>query len=138
MAEAAWWSARRASRRSCPCWLRTNSDSSCSARLSSLVLTRTKTKYSRGPESTATDFNFCERARRGGMWYREARWRNRLLAEHALMEERFPQFVLTQDQSELLVWRGILEPVEGAQFIISATMPRNYPYAAPQLRVEEP
>ncbi len=72
------------------------------------------------------------------MWYREAKWHNRLLAEQSLMHERFPQFVLTQSPSDLLVWRGVLVPVEGAPFEISVTMPARYPYGAPELRAERP
>jgi ubiquitin-protein ligase len=66
------------------------------------------------------------------------RWRNRLLAEKAIMRSRFPQFILTCTHSDLLVWRGILEPVRSAAFGITATMPANYPYSAPELRVERP
>jgi len=72
------------------------------------------------------------------MWYREAKWRNRLLAEQALMRERFPQFVLTRSSAALLVWRGVLVPVEEASFEISVTMPSRYPYLTPELRAERP
>ena len=40
------------------------------------------------------------------MWYREARWKARLLLEQALMRERFPQFILTRGVGGTLVWRG--------------------------------
>jgi hypothetical protein len=54
------------------------------------------------------------------------------------MNERFPQFILTRSATGLLVWRGILQPIEGTAFEISATMPARYPYEAPELRVERP
>ncbi len=72
------------------------------------------------------------------MWFEEARWRSRLLAEHALMRERFPGFILTRTASGLLVWRGVLRPAEDAAFEVSATAPAQYPYVAPELRVERP
>ena len=54
------------------------------------------------------------------------------------MRERFPQFVLTESTSGLLIWRGILLPVAGSPFVISVTMPARYPYSAPELRAEQP
>jgi ubiquitin-protein ligase len=73
------------------------------------------------------------------VWYQEPKWRNRLVVEVALMRERFPQFVLTRDESGLLVWRGTLQPVRGiSAFGISVTVPVRYPYQAPVLRVERP
>ena len=72
------------------------------------------------------------------MWYREVRWRNRLLVEQALMRERFPQFVLTRSPVALLVWRGVLEPLKGVLFEVSVTVPSHYPYVAPELGVERP
>jgi len=54
------------------------------------------------------------------------------------MAQRFPQFVLTRDPGALLVWRGIVEPIPGTRFEITATMPARYPYEAPELRVERP
>lgn len=72
------------------------------------------------------------------MWYREARWKARLLLEQALMRERFPQFILTRGVGGTLVWRGVLEPVRGSRFEITATMPTDYPYTAPALHVIRP
>ena len=72
------------------------------------------------------------------MRYEETRWRSRLLAEQALMRERFPGFVLTRAATGTLVWRGVLHPVGDAAFEVSATTPTHYPYAAPELRVERP
>jgi len=72
------------------------------------------------------------------VWYREAKWRNRLVAEQSLMRERFPQFALTRSPGGLLVWRGVITPVNGAAFEISVTMPARYPYEAPELRAEVP
>lgn len=72
------------------------------------------------------------------MWYRDAKWRSRLLAEQSLMRERFPQFMLTQSPAGLLVWRGVLRPVEGVRFEISVILPARYPYEAPELRAERP
>src|SRR3989442_15023184 len=54
------------------------------------------------------------------------------------MRERFPQFVLTRSTAGLLVWRGVLTPVDGARFEISVTTPTRYPYEAPELRAERP
>ena len=71
------------------------------------------------------------------MWYEEPRWRNRLVVEQAAMENRFPDFVLTQSPERLLVWRGILRPA-GRLYEVSATMPRRYPYQEPELRLESP
>ncbi len=71
-------------------------------------------------------------------WFREPRWRNRLVAERLLLEERFPGFVPTLSPNDELVWRGVLEPIEGRAFVLSVTMPRRYPYQEPQLRIEQP
>lgn len=73
------------------------------------------------------------------MWYQVPRWRNRLIAEQALMRERFPHFVLCRDASDRLVWRGILVPFEeGPGFLATLVLPSDYPYASPQLFVERP
>ena len=73
------------------------------------------------------------------MWYQEQKWRNRLVAEAALMHERFPGFVLTRGAAGQLVWRGMLQPVRNApNYEISVTVPARYPYEAPVLRVERP
>ena len=72
------------------------------------------------------------------MWYQEPKWRNRLVVEAGLLRQRFPGFVLTRSGAGLLVWRGIVQPVVGAAFEITATMPARYPYEAPELRVERP
>ena len=73
------------------------------------------------------------------MWYRDPKWRNRLIVESALMHERFPGFVLTRSPAGLLVWRGTLRPVRNAKaFEISVTIPTRYPYESPELRVERP
>jgi hypothetical protein len=54
------------------------------------------------------------------------------------MRERFPQFILTRGVGGTLVWRGVLEPVRGSRFEITATMPTDYPYTAPALHVIRP
>jgi len=73
------------------------------------------------------------------VWYREARWKARSLLEQALMRERFPQFILTRAAAGApLVWRGVLEPVAGSRFEVTATVPTNYPYAPPTLHVVKP
>ncbi len=72
------------------------------------------------------------------MWYRQEKWRSRLVVETALMRERFPAFVLTRSGEGLLVWRGVVQPIDDATFEITATMPARYPYQAPELRVERP
>jgi ubiquitin-protein ligase len=72
------------------------------------------------------------------MWYSDPRWRGRLVAEQALMAERFPQFVLKRDGNGGLYWEGIVEPVRGHRFRLTLTYPEHYPYAEPVLRVESP
>lgn len=72
------------------------------------------------------------------MWYRDFRWRNRLLAEKALMRERFPGFSLRRNRSGDLAWQGTLELVRGARFQIRLVYPSHYPYQEPTLRVVEP
>ena len=71
-------------------------------------------------------------------WFEESHWRLRLRAETALMKERFPDFALERTNTGDLSWRGILEPIGGEWFEITALTPANYPYAAPQLRVVRP
>lgn len=73
------------------------------------------------------------------MWYQEQKWRNRLMVEAALMRERFPGFVLMSGAAGQLIWRGVLQPMQGASaYEISVTVPARYPYEAPKLRVERP
>ena len=73
------------------------------------------------------------------MWYQMPRWRSRLIAEQALMRERFPHFVLSRDSSDRLVWRGVLVPYErGPGFLIALVLPSSYPYEPPRLFVEQP
>ena len=72
------------------------------------------------------------------MWYEEKRWRDRLLAEQAIMDDRFPQFVLQRGAKSCLGWEGILEPLSGVPFLVSLTYPKRYPYNMPALRVVDP
>lgn len=72
------------------------------------------------------------------MWYREHKWRNRLIAEASLMEERFPSFRLMQAQDGSLRWVGVLNPSPDSEFVVSLTYPADYPYREPKLRVERP
>ena len=72
------------------------------------------------------------------MWYREPKWRNRLIAEAALMKERFPGFRLIRGQENSLRWVGILSPMPDSEFLVSLTYPADYPYREPKLRVERP
>jgi ubiquitin-protein ligase len=72
------------------------------------------------------------------VWYRDERWKARLVAERLLMQERFPQFILQQTDEDTLRWVGILEPVEGQPFAVSLAYPARYPYNAPVFRVEAP
>ena len=53
------------------------------------------------------------------MWYRQPKWRNRLIAEAALMKERFPSFRLTQGQDGALRWIGPLNPTPDSEFVVS-------------------
>ena len=72
------------------------------------------------------------------MWYQENRWRERLAAEQALMEYRFPQFVLRREASGGLAWEGIVEPVADYFFLVMIRYPTRYPYEEPHLRVIDP
>jgi ubiquitin-protein ligase len=72
------------------------------------------------------------------VWYQQPRWQRRLVVESALMSERFPTFVLTRSSAGLLVWRGVIRPIDDVSFAITATTPARYPYEAPELRVEQP
>lgn len=72
------------------------------------------------------------------MWYRQDRWRNRLLAEQELMRSRFPNFSLLQTAGGELRWIGVLEPVPDREFVVSVRYPSTYPYAPPRFFVEEP
>ena len=72
------------------------------------------------------------------MWYREARWQRRLLAEKALMRERFPGFSLHRSRRGELAWEGTLEPLPGARFRLRLVYPSHYPYQEPSLWVVKP
>lgn len=72
------------------------------------------------------------------MWYREQRWRHRLLAEQALMSARFPEFRLIREATGELAWIGGLRPTRGTGYVVSLTYPRRYPYVEPKLRVLHP
>jgi hypothetical protein len=72
------------------------------------------------------------------VWYIENRWHNRLLAEQALMEDRFPQFRLIRMPGGELAWVGYLRPTGGSEYLVSLTYPARYPYREPKLRVERP
>lgn len=72
------------------------------------------------------------------VWYREGRWGDRLLAEQELMKSRFPQFRLVETAASELRWIGWLEPVLGHRFLVSLRYPSSYPYASPDLFLEEP
>lgn len=70
-------------------------------------------------------------------WYQQDRWKPRLVAEQAVMRDRFPQFVLRRDQSTLY-WEGFVDPVPGHRFLVRVSYPERYPYQEPVLRVQEP
>lgn len=72
------------------------------------------------------------------MWYLEPRWRNRLLAEQALMVARFPLFRLIRSPGGDLSWVGLLRPTGATGYLVSLTYPTRYPYQEPKLRVEQP
>ena len=72
------------------------------------------------------------------MWYQKQIWSGRLLAEQELMTERFPQFVLTERDGGSLAWTGIIEPVQGHEFVVSIRYPNRYPYKEPKVFVDEP
>jgi ubiquitin-protein ligase len=71
-------------------------------------------------------------------WYEDPRWRRRLLAEQELMRARFPQFVLKRGRAGELYWRGAVEPVPRAVFIVRVVYPATYPFVEPTLRVDTP
>lgn len=72
------------------------------------------------------------------MWYQEPKWRSRLIAEAALMHERFRGFRLVRTQDGSLRWIGVLNPTPDSEFVVSLTYPADYPYREPKLRVERP
>lgn len=72
------------------------------------------------------------------MWYRDARWKTRLLLEQELMAQRFSGFALVRTDDEQLHWVGTLSPVPGHEFLVAASYPDRYPYAEPVLRLLEP
>lgn len=71
-------------------------------------------------------------------WYEDLKWRDRLLVEHALMEERFPGFTLLRGADGRLTWAGQVEVGTGRPFQIAITYPTNYPYSEPEIRVTHP
>jgi len=72
------------------------------------------------------------------MWFTDPRWRHRLVAEHTLMADRFPEFRLIRSGTGQLMWIGALRPMRGREYVVSLTYPARYPYQEPKLRVERP
>jgi ubiquitin-protein ligase len=72
------------------------------------------------------------------MWYMDAKWQARLLAEQEIMRARFPQLSLRRTEHGALQWVGFLEPVEHIAFLVAARYPDRYPYEAPRFFVEDP
>jgi hypothetical protein len=72
------------------------------------------------------------------MWYRQSRWKPRLVAEQAVMAQRFPRFVLRRRISGELFWDGFIEPQPNALFRVTLTYPSEYPYREPALHVVDP
>lgn len=70
-------------------------------------------------------------------WYEAPTWKGRLLAEVALMRERFPHLRLVT-LAGALQWEGVIEPVPGRRFRIALVYPPRYPYAPPTLWVLTP
>jgi len=71
-------------------------------------------------------------------WFTTERGRLRLIAERAVMSQHFPQFVLMKGLNGQLMWRGVLEPEDGRQFLVSAELPEHYPGLPPALHVLQP
>jgi hypothetical protein len=61
-----------------------------------------------------------------------------MVAEMAVMEERFPQFVLKRGARGSLLWEGVLKPVPGFAFLVHVAYPERYPYSEPVLWVVRP
>ncbi len=72
------------------------------------------------------------------MWYETRQWKNRLVLEVAVMESRFPQFVLQRERDGTLRWEGIVSPQDDSVFWVSISYPQRYPYCEPVLRLVEP
>lgn len=72
------------------------------------------------------------------MWYRDDRWKTRLLLEQELMAQRFPAFALLRTDDGQLHWVGILTPRPEYSFLIAASYPEKYPYGEPELRLLDP
>lgn len=72
------------------------------------------------------------------MWYLQHRWRSRLVAEAAVMGDRFPGFRLRVDGSASLFWVGVLTPLSDTEFVVAVVYPADYPYRAPSLWILEP
>lgn len=72
------------------------------------------------------------------MWYERSQWTGRLVLERAVMERRFPQFVLKRNRDRGLYWEGIVSPTDDALFLVTIGYPANFPYREPVLRVLEP
>lgn len=70
-------------------------------------------------------------------WYTAPPWKGRLVAEVALMGERFSHLRLVRLGGELR-WEGVIEPVRGQRFHIAIAYPARYPYAPPTLWVLDP
>ncbi len=69
-------------------------------------------------------------------WYE--RYPLRLAAEKAIMEERFPQFVLKLDGGGCLLWDGLLCTNFGTLYRINIFYPVGYPYDRPKLKIVHP
>lgn len=72
------------------------------------------------------------------MWYTDAKWRSRLLAEQEIMHSRFPQLRLHRTEHGALQWVGTLEPIEHVPFLVAVRYPDRYPYEPPRFFVEDP
>jgi len=72
------------------------------------------------------------------MWHQNKRWTSRLVAEQAVMRERFPHFALRRQPDGHLHWQGVLEPHPGVAFLVRLEYPGRYPYREPRLWVVAP
>lgn len=72
------------------------------------------------------------------MWYTDAKWQSRLVAEQEIMRGRFPGFRLQQVADGALQWAGALQPIAGVAFIVAVRYPDRYPYDPPRFFVHDP